>query len=58
MINKKEDTLDIADKILFELKIKEHFEGGNKKYVLTKEQLIDFVRNYNKLLFKIEEEMQ
>lgn len=52
----KESSLDIADSLLFELKIKEHFEGEKKKYIFTKEELIDFIRKYNKLIFEVEDE--
>lgn len=51
-----ESILDIADVLLLELKIKEHFEGEKKKYIFTKEELIDFIRKYNKILFKVEDE--
>ena len=46
--------IELANEILLTMKIKEHFEGTQIKYVLTKEQLIEFVMKYNKLIKEIE----
>lgn len=46
--------IELANEILLKMKIKEHFEGDKKRYVLTKEQLIEFVMKYNKLVNEVE----
>jgi len=45
--------IELANEILLKMKIKEHFEGKQVKYVLTKEQLIEFVMKYNKIIKEI-----
>jgi len=38
------------------MRLKEHIEGDQKKYVLTKEELIQFVMRVNNLMLKVEKE--
>lgn len=50
--------LEIANEILLKMKLKEHFEGKHTKYILTKEQLIDFAIKYNKTMEKVKKEIE
>jgi len=46
--------LEDAEEILTKLLIKEHFENKDKKYVISKEELIKLVIKYNKVLMNVE----
>ena len=46
----KKEIADIVETKLLELKIKEHYTGSKKQYILTKEELIDFCRDLIKVI--------
>ena len=48
--------IELASELLMIMRLKEHKEGDQKKYVLTKEQLIEFVMKYNKVLERVNDE--
>lgn len=45
---------EIANEILFEMRIKERKVGNQKKFVMTKDELMRFLMKYNELILKIE----
>ena len=45
--------LEDAEEILTKLLIKEDFERNNKKFIISKEELIKFVIKYNKILKEV-----
>lgn len=48
--------LEDAEEILTKLLIKEHFKQEDKRYLISKEELIRFVIKYNKILKEVENE--
>lgn len=48
------EITDIVETKLLELKIKEHYMGNKKQYILTKEELIDFCIDLIKVIERVE----
>ena len=53
---KMSEITDIVETKLLELKIKEHYTGSKKQYIVTKEELIDFCIDLIKVIEKVENE--
>lgn len=45
--------IEIANEILLEMRIKERKQGNQKKFIMTKDELMRFLMKYNELIIKI-----